>query len=203
MNLWYNIPMIQRKGGEIVKQLIPGTVIPIGNGIEQNNMLSNVIATTKGLMLSQVCELTGLEMTTLQNWVKRGWVSNAKDKRYSKKQVARILIINLLRSCLRLEDIAFLLQYINGAVDDVSDDSIDESELYEYLCRSIARLQNDGACDGEELDAYVTSVLATYEPRHLGDEERLEKALMVMLLAYQSGMLKRLAEDKLLALKTQ
>jgi DNA-binding transcriptional MerR regulator len=130
---------------------IPGTTILRGDGIQTGSgLLSGIFTATKGLMLSQVKELTGLEVSTLQNWVKRGWVSNPRNKRYDRKQVARILIINALRDCMQLENIAFLMQYINGVVDDRSDDIIDESELYGYLCTAIERLKREGVCDPGE-----------------------------------------------------
>ena len=83
---------------------------------------------TGGLMLSQVAQFTGLEPYTIQNWVKRGFLSSPKNKKYSRRQLSRILIINMLRDALPLDAICRLLSYINGQLDQESDDIIDDSQ---------------------------------------------------------------------------
>ena len=50
-----------------------------------------------GLTLSQVASITGLENHTIQNWVKRGFLSPPQNKRYNMEQLCRILNINLLK----------------------------------------------------------------------------------------------------------
>ena len=40
---------------------------------------------TGGLMLSQVVEMTGLGSSTIQNWIKRGWIMSPVDKKYSER----------------------------------------------------------------------------------------------------------------------
>lgn len=181
---------------------IPGTTIPRGDGSQTGSgLLSGIFAATSGLMLSQVRELTGLEASALQNWVKRGWISHPENKRYNKKQVARILIINALRDCMQLENIAFLMKYINGKVDDRSDDIIDESELYDYLCTAIDRLLEKGSCDPDELSHIAKEVLQRYSPVRDDALERLQKALVIMLLAYQSALFKSLADEGIKALR--
>lgn len=88
-------------------------------------------------MLSQVSQLTGLEPHVIQNWVKRGFVSPPRNKRYSRNQFSRIALINMLKDCLRLDQITRLLSYLNGHLDDESDDIIDESRLYTYITRLV------------------------------------------------------------------
>ena len=67
-----------------------------------------------GMVLSQVAGVTGLEPYTIQNWVKRGFLTNPVGKRYTLRQLCRILNINMLKSALPMEEICGLLQYING-----------------------------------------------------------------------------------------
>ena len=67
-----------------------------------------------GVMLSQVSAVTGLETHTIQNWVKRGFLTSPVNKRYTLRQFCRILNINMLKSALPMEEICGLLQYING-----------------------------------------------------------------------------------------
>lgn len=125
----------------------PGTTVTMPDEFEarlKGSVLDPVFAVTKGLSLAQVRELTGLESSTIQNWVKRGWVQNPRGKRYNEIQVARILVINILRDSLRLERIAQLMGYLNGSVDDRSDDIIPENELYAMLTAMIIRLDHAG-----------------------------------------------------------
>lgn len=118
---------------------VPGTVLPWTDGLQQNAfaVLSPVLAVTKGLTLSQLRELTGLEGSTIQNWVKRGWVERPTGKRYGEQQIVRIVIINMLRNSMQLDKIIALMTYINGQVDDRSDDIIPDRELFSLLCAVI------------------------------------------------------------------
>ena len=115
-----------------MERLLPGTTLPLPPGQirEPFALLDPVFAVSGGgLLLSQVSEMTGLPGATIQNWVKRGWVSSPVNKRYSDLHVARILLINLLRPAMKLDSIAALLAYVNGSVDDRSDDIIPEPQL--------------------------------------------------------------------------
>ena len=62
----------------------PGTSIPFNATLSENSFLviSSLCAATGGITLSQLTEMTGLEGTTIQNWVKRGWVSKTIGKKY-------------------------------------------------------------------------------------------------------------------------
>ena len=105
---------------------IPGTVLKktdMGN-VTGLDFLNKIFYITDGIMLSQIREISGIDGSTLQNWTKRGWVESAKLKKYNIDQVAHILIINMLRGCMQLDRIAFLIRYINGSVDDRADDII-------------------------------------------------------------------------------
>ena len=105
---------------EIESRLIPGTLmdkVKMGNvtGLE---FLDKIFYITDGIMLAQIREICGIDGSTLQNWTKRGWVANAHNKRYGKDQLARILIINMMRESMQLERIAALLTYVNGRAGD-------------------------------------------------------------------------------------
>ena len=58
---------------------IPGTTVSYKEGNENNvyGLIEPVLKATGGLTLAQVRKITGLETTTIQNWVKRGWVMKA------------------------------------------------------------------------------------------------------------------------------
>ena len=55
-----------------------------------------------GVMLGQVTAVTGLDPYMVQNWVKRGFLSSPQKKRYTLRQLCRILNINMLRGILQM-----------------------------------------------------------------------------------------------------
>ena len=152
-----------------------------------------------GIVLSQVAAVTGLEPYTIQNWVKRGFLTKPVGKRYTLEQLCRIISINMLKSALPLEDICGLLHYINGALDDNSDDLIDDATLY-FLFLKLAvqhrRMKNQ---DGR--DTMLTAALESYEEPIPGAKDRVEKVLRVMLTAWAASMLRQNAEKMIAELK--
>lgn len=177
---------------------IPGTVMAYDSrmGQELFAAVSSLWQAAGGLSLSQITALTGLEATTIQNWVKRGWVSRTVGKKYSRRQIARILLINVLRDSLPLEKIAALLSGVNGSVEDASDDIIDEGELYDRLCRLLSQM-DDLRSGTAVIREAVGGQLADYSGPKADSKERLAIALEIMVLAYQASRLKRLAEQRL------
>ena len=153
---------------QINEELIPGTILVrknMGNvtGLE---FLSKIFYITDGVMLSQIREISGIDGSTLQNWTKRGWVANSKLKRYNIDQVAHILIINMLRSCIQLDHIAFIIKYINGNVGDESDDIIRPSRLYDYICRILDKIMlENGECSVETLKECIAEETKDYEEK--------------------------------------
>ena len=178
---------------------IPGTILPAENGTGPAGcgFLSGIFSVTSGLMLSQIREITGLDAPALQNWIKRGWVSSPVGKRYNIDQVARILIINMLRETLKLEQIAFLMSYINGNLDDRSDDIIPESVLYETICCLIERCQSCGLGSEESLKNLIVECTGDYKEVIPGSTVRLRAALEVIILSYESAQIKLRAENLL------
>lgn len=145
-----------------------------------------------GIALSQVSAITGLEPYTVQNWVKRGFLTGPQQKRYSLRQLCRILNINMLKDALPMEQICGLMTYINGHLDDDSDDIIDDSDLYFIFLRLAAhhREMNDPA--GRE--RYLQQVLAEYREPEPGARERVQKVLRIMLTAWAAAQLRQAAE---------
>ncbi|MBQ8551344.1 MAG: DUF1836 domain-containing protein [Clostridia bacterium] len=183
---------------EIQSTLIPGTImdkIKMGNvtGLE---FLNKIFYITDGIMLSQIREICGIDGSTLQNWTKRGWVANARSKRYDKNQLARILIINMMRDSMQLDRIAQLLTYVNGRAGDVSDDIIPESELYDYLCRVIDQLVEDELPpDAENVSDLIKRVLTSYEERTAGAAKRLERACGIIIMTYYATLVRQKANS--------
>ena len=179
-----------------MKWRIPGTVLQIerenADGVEE--VFSSMFL-AGGMVLSQVSNITGLEPYTVQNWVKRGFLSPPQHKRYSMNQLCRILHINMLKSVLPLEQICGLLSYVNGKLDEESDDIIDDSRLYFLFVRlaSRARELDDPAAWDQALEA----ALADYREPVPGARTRIEKALRVMLTAWIAARMRHAAEKML------
>ena len=178
-------------------ECIPGTVLnrkKMGDvtGLE---FLRKIFYITDGIMLNQIREISGIDGTTLQNWTKRGWVENSKLKRYNIDQLAHILIINMLRSCMRLDRIAFIIRYVNGDVNTVEDNIISDSELYDYICLILDKMVAYGAggtlrnCIAENTEAYCEKVS--------GARRRLNTALEIILTAYYASLIKQNADNML------
>ena len=184
---------------EINDALIPGTKLnkaDMGNvtGLE---FLSKVFYISEGVMLSQIREVSGIDGSTLQNWTKRGWVANARLKKYNIDQVAHILIINMLRSCIQLDHIAFLLQYINGKIDDTSDDIIRDSVLYDYICRNLETLTRKDVATKASITEVIRDQISDYKEAMAGARDRLAIALEIIVTAYYAALIKRSSDEML------
>ena len=184
---------------EINDAMIPGTRLKkndMGNvtGLE---FLSKVFYISEGVMLSQIREVSGIDGSTLQNWTKRGWVANARLKKYNIDQVAHILIINMLRSCIQLEHIAFLLQYINGKLDDTSDDIIRDSVLYDYICRILEALTREDVASKATIKDVIARQITDYEEIIPGARNRLANALEIIVTAYYAALIKKSSDEML------
>lgn len=180
------------------ERTLPGTVLKIESIPAEDafSLLRPLFAAAGGLSLSQVCGLTALGAATIQNWVKRGWVGRPQDKRYNESQVARIILINLLRESMQLESIAQLLGYVNGRLDDTSDDIIPDDILYGYLCAVLRQFSGDAIEEGH-IGQKIRQIIQFYDGPTEDSRERLASALEVMVYACWSGWLKQKADAKL------
>lgn len=179
---------------------IPGTVLnaPLAEADQMKEKLTAMFL-GGGMVLSQVSAVTGLEPYTIQNWVKRGFLTKPIGKKYTLRQLCRIININMLKDALRMEEICGLMTYINGNLDDESDDLIDDSELYFLFLRIAAhhrQMQNP-----EGRDACIREALADYREPMPGARERVEKVLEVMLTAWAAALLRQQAMSMVDALK--
>lgn len=145
-----------------------------------------------GMVLSQVASVTGLEPYTIQNWVKRGFLTPPQKKRYTLSQLCRIININMLKSVLPIEQVCGLLRYINGHLDDASDDLIDDAKLYFLFVRLAASHRQTNGTEGRE--EYLRKALADYQEPVPGARERVEKVLRIMLTAWAAAQLRQAAE---------
>ena len=77
--------------------ILPGTVLQANRAeAEQIPQQLEALFFGGGITLSQVTAITGLEAHTVQNWVKRGFLTSPVGKKYSLRQLCRILNIHML-----------------------------------------------------------------------------------------------------------
>jgi len=179
---------------------IPGTTLKATQGdMDHVEDLFHGMFLAGGMVLSQVASVTGLEPYTIQNWVKRGFLTSPRQKRYTLRQLCRIININMLKDALPMEQICGLMNYINGQMDDESDDVIDDSQLYFLFLRLAVhhRKMNDPA----GRDKFLQELLADYQEPIPGAKERVIKVLQIMLTAWAAAQLRKVAENMVKELK--
>ena len=169
---------------------MPGTLLPWTDRAGENAFL--LLQTTfslsgGGLSLSQLTELTGLSATAIQNWVKRGWVAHPVDKKYEDVQVARILLLNLLRPALALEQIAALLETIRAEERA----ELSEVMLYNMLCAGFRRIEMTGTAERSAMERLASNLFIQYG---ISPAEPMRRSLTAMLLAMAAAQLIREAE---------
>ena len=176
-----------------MQKLIPGTTLESSGQGSMFSMLLPIIQAGDGLTLSQVCSITGLEASTIQNWVKRRYVARPVNKKYRERQLARILMISALRDCMQIEKIGELMEMINGNADDESDDIIPEEKLYDYFC-SIVTEYFEKTPPFEEIPNLVRRSLVSYTSKNKNDIQLLSDAMTVMVYAYIAAVYKNKAD---------
>lgn len=179
-----------------MKWNIPGTVlqIPRDEADQVEERFSSMFL-AGGMVLSQVANITGLEPYTVQNWVKRGFLPPPEQKKYTIRQLCRIININMLRASLPLERICGLLSYVNGRLDDTADDIIDDAKLYFLFVRLAARARQ--LDEPGQWEQAMEAALADYREPVPGARERVEKALRVMMTAWVAARMRQAAEEQL------
>ena len=149
-----------------------------------------------GISLRQVTDVTGLDPYLIQNWVKRGYLSNPVRKRYSLNQLSRIITIGMLRGVLSMERICALLSYVNGKLDDEDDDLISDAELYVLVLQLAAQARDLDTLD--QWNQALEATLAHYVEPAPGARQRVMEVLRIMLTAWVASRMAQEA-DKMMA----
>lgn len=179
--------------------IIPGTILEGQRELaDRTEEQFHAMFLAGGLSLSQVAAVTGLEPYAIQNWVKRGYLPPPVNKRYNMEQLCRILNMNLLKGALPLEQICRLMGYLNGDLQDESDDLVDDTLLYFLFVRLAARARYIGG--SESWDDALLQATETYAEKIPGAREKLMKVLKIMLTAWVANRLRQEAETQIAAL---
>ena len=180
--------------------ILPGTTLPgKRDEAEQIEGQFRSMFLAGGIVLSQVASISGLEAYTIQNWVKRGFLSPPVKKKYNMDQLCRILTIHMLKSALPMEEICSLLTYVNGQLDTAADDLISDARLYFLFVRLAAHysmMKNEAGRDN-----YLEQVMAQATDLSPVAADRVRQVLRIMLTAWASSLLRQQAENMVLALK--
>ena len=176
-----------------MKTYFPGTTVE-RNGENAEEFLMGIFSVTKGLMRAQVGEITGLDTPAIQNWINRGWVPKPVEKRYGAEHLARILIINMLRGVMKLEQIAQLLSYINGSPEQEPEQLITESQLYCCLCEILDRVDFETVLTDSALTSEIKKAIGKYK-ENCPNTKRLVNGIHMILVYYASSIVKRHADD--------
>jgi len=177
------------------EKLLPGIEAYIEQGEKGFSKIAMLLEATGGLSLSQVCAVTKLEGSTIQNWVKRGWVAHPRGKKYEEVHIARILIINALKECIKLEHVALLMNYVNGGSESGGDGAIKESELFNYLCDALGRMGQARDHSRGGVEYVVDDVIRGYDGPSADSRLRIRKALTLMIYACVCTDVKRRTES--------
>ena len=170
--------------------VLPGTNIEVRElSYGACEELLNSIFLTGGLVLSQVSGMTDCAAHVIQNWVKRGFLSPPRSKKYSKRQFCRIAFINFLKDVMQIDRITALMGYINGALDDESDDLVDDFTLYCYFADTVGRLEDFRP---ETVRRAVNEAAGSFADEYA--RGRLLDTLSVMATAYGAARLKSRAD---------
>ena len=126
-----------------------------------------------GLLLSALCEKTGVEPSTVQNWVKRGYLSKPNGKKYTGEQAAEVIFLNNMKNAVSLDEAALLLRKTKEK------SGIAVSEILAVLASSLVRATRFNSTDGESLKSVIN-----IELRSLGiDNCEVSKLILVTALS--------------------
>jgi len=126
-----------------------------------------------GLLLSALCEKTGVEPSTVQNWVKRGYLSKPNGKKYTGEQAAEVIFLNNMKNAVSLDEAALLLRKTKEK------SGIAVSEILAVLASSLVRATRFNSTDGESLKSLIN-----IELRSLGiDNGEVSKLILVTALS--------------------
>ena len=178
-----------------MQQIIPGSVIACEERFKSNafSQIEPVFSLTGGLTLAQVRSITGLETSTIQNWVRRNWVQKPENKLYGKNSLLRIMIINSARGGIQIDSVAEIMKYVNGELEDTSDDIISEEQFFNIFCKTVFAVEDTDGFTEEEIKTLISLNLEDYEEKEIGAKVRLEKALLAVTAAYFAAKFKDIA----------
>lgn len=170
----------------------PGMTVEVSSlTVGCSNSLFDGIFATGGITLSQVSIMTGLETYLIQNWVKRGFVSSPQRRLYSREQLARIVIINMLRDSLQIEKICEMIRLLDSETATDTKPGIRDEELYHRYVNLLA----DTSINVSERQSVLEATKRSCEDLSSATTRRqLSNTLQIMLYAHTAAKMRGTAE---------
>jgi len=144
-----------------------------------------------GMLLSTLCEKTGVEASTVQNWVKRGYLSKPDGKKYSAEQAAEVIILNNLKHTVQLDEAS---AYMNEVKDNSGIASVD---ILAVLSSSLIRATRFNSIDRASLESVINIEMRSFG---IGEKEvaklLLISALSALCADYKAYAQKEFAGEK-------
>ncbi|MDQ0229461.1 DUF1836 domain-containing protein [Metabacillus malikii] len=127
------------------------------------------LSTNEIVSLANLCELTSLKSTSIQNWIKR----DVKEligppelgKKYSIEQTAMLLIVKDLKSVFDFEKIRQLLTVVFNTLSDRSDDLISPITFYELYAHVLETLEGNDTISILTLETSIINKVEKYAER--------------------------------------
>ncbi len=166
---------------------------PAGKRTGRIAEVAPLINAADGLTLGQICSLTELEPSTIQNWIKRGFVPHPVRKKYHRRHLARILLIAQLRESMQIDRVGELLCFVNGDADDESDDLIPEEDLYDIFHHIALELERRKPAP-DDVEELVNSI-AREELLGFEGKDKILNALNIMAYTHIANLYKRKADS--------
>lgn len=114
------------------EKIIPSFLIKAS---KRKNQLEYGLSTNEIVSLANLCELTSLKSTSIQNWIKRDikeLIGHPElGKKYSIEQAAMLLIVKDLKTTFDFEKIRNVLTEVFNTLSDRSDDLMSPITFYE------------------------------------------------------------------------
>lgn len=166
---------------------------PAGKRTGRIAEVAPLINAADGLTLGQICSLTELEPSTIQNWIKRGFVPHPVRKKYHRRHLVRILLIAQLRESMQIDRVGELLCFVNGDADDESDDLIPEEDLYDIFHHIALELERRKPAP-DDVEELVNSI-AREEILGFEGKDKILNALNIMAYTHIANLYKRKADS--------
>lgn len=170
---------------------LPGTTVEIRTGVGAREFLGMAFA-TGGLVLSQVAQLTGLTMHTIQNWVKRKFVASPVQKKYDINSFCTIAIINMLKDVFQIEKIVNMLENLKNIYGENA-----PKLVYTSFAEMLFQMP-ESAVNAIEEATKIEELTIRFAAKSIENnseaQKKLQKILKIMLLAQFSSNIKKEAE---------
>ncbi|MED4532965.1 DUF1836 domain-containing protein [Metabacillus fastidiosus] len=163
------------------------------------------LSTNEIVLLANLCELTFLKSTSVQNWIKR----DVKEligppelgKKYSIEQVAILLIVRDLKAVFDFETIRKILTVVFNTLSDRSDDLISPIIFYETYSSVLEEMDpvGDFSIYGQTLEEQVMLTIDRFQHRFCALQTcewiEIKYILTITVLAVLSSHIQRKAQQ--------